>query len=199
MPFRGQDISKNVDCAGSLCVPGTSTNYFSVVCAFLANGDVIKWKHFPRYWPFVRGIHWSPMNSPHKGQWGGPVMCSLICAWTNGWVNNRDAGDLRRNHAHYDAIVMSRLIHEALPSWEDEPIDNKEISGLLTPRNWCIFCGVARLNWWVRITTLGSISRTIFYCNPNLLKISSCSHPSGRYKILRMARQLCGRSMRIVL
>ena len=19
--------------------------------------DVIKWKHFPRYWPFVRGIH----------------------------------------------------------------------------------------------------------------------------------------------
>ena len=20
-------------------------------------GDVIKWKHFPRYWPFVRGIH----------------------------------------------------------------------------------------------------------------------------------------------
>ena len=31
--------------------------------------DVIKWKHFPRYWPFVRGIHRSPVNSPHKGQW----------------------------------------------------------------------------------------------------------------------------------
>ena len=29
---------------------------------------VIKWKHFPRYWPFVRGIHRSPVNSPHKGQ-----------------------------------------------------------------------------------------------------------------------------------
>ena len=26
--------------------------------------DVIKWKHFPRYWPFVRGIHRSPVNSP---------------------------------------------------------------------------------------------------------------------------------------
>ena len=27
---------------------------------------VIKWKHFPRYWPFVQGIHrWSD-NSPHK-------------------------------------------------------------------------------------------------------------------------------------
>ena len=27
--------------------------------------DVIKWKHFPRYLPFVRGIHRSPVNSPH--------------------------------------------------------------------------------------------------------------------------------------
>ena len=31
--------------------------------------DVIKWKHFPRCWQFVRGIHRSPVNSPHKGQW----------------------------------------------------------------------------------------------------------------------------------
>ena len=31
--------------------------------------DVIKWKHFPRNWPFVQGIHRSPVNSPRKGQW----------------------------------------------------------------------------------------------------------------------------------
>ena len=36
--------------------------------------DVIKWKYFPRYWPFVRGIHRSPVNSPHKGQRGGALM-----------------------------------------------------------------------------------------------------------------------------
>ena len=42
--------------------------------------DVIKWKHFPRYWPFVRGIHRSPVNSPHKGQWHGALMFSLMCA-----------------------------------------------------------------------------------------------------------------------
>ena len=42
--------------------------------------DVIKWKHFPRNWPFVRGIHRSPVNSPHKGQWRGALMFSLICA-----------------------------------------------------------------------------------------------------------------------
>ena len=33
------------------------------------HGDVIKWKHFPRFWPLVREIHQSPVNSPHKGQW----------------------------------------------------------------------------------------------------------------------------------
>ena len=31
----------------------------------------------------------------------------LISAWINGWVNNRDAGDLRRHGAHYDVIVMA--------------------------------------------------------------------------------------------
>ena len=36
-----------------------------------SHDDVIKWKHFPRYWPFVRGIHRSPVNSPHRGQWRG--------------------------------------------------------------------------------------------------------------------------------
>ena len=68
--------------------------------------DVIKWKHFPRYWPFVQGIHRSPMNSPHKGQWSGAFMFTLICVWINGWVNNGEAGDLRRYRAHYDVTAM---------------------------------------------------------------------------------------------
>ena len=68
--------------------------------------DVIKWKHFPRYWPFMRGIHRSPVNSPHKGQWCGALMFSLICTRISGRVNNGEAGDLRRHHAHYDVIVM---------------------------------------------------------------------------------------------
>ena len=71
-----------------------------------AHDDVIKWKHFPRYWPFVRGIHRSLVNSLHKGQWRGALMFSLIRVWINGWVNNREAGDLRRYRAHYDVIVM---------------------------------------------------------------------------------------------
>ena len=67
--------------------------------------DIIKWKNF-RYWPFVQGIHRSPVNSPRKGQWRGALMFSLICARINRRVNNGEAGDLRRHRAHCDVIVM---------------------------------------------------------------------------------------------
>ena len=77
-----------------------------MLCLLLCcHDDVIKWNHLPRYWPFVRGIHRSPVNSLHKGQWRGALMFSLI--W-NGWVNNHEAGDLRRHSAHYDATVMAK-------------------------------------------------------------------------------------------
>ena len=59
--------------------------------------DVIKWKHFPRHWPFVRGIHpryWPSVRGIHRS----PV--------NSGWVNNLEAGNLRRHLAHYDVIVM---------------------------------------------------------------------------------------------
>ena len=60
-----------------------------------------------------------PVDSPHKGQWRGALMFSLICAWTNDWVNNRDAGDLRRSRAHYDVsfrilIILTDYIHTEL-------------------------------------------------------------------------------------
>ena len=63
---------------------------------------------FLRYWPFVWGIHRSPVNSPHKGQRRWALILSLICAWTKGLINNRDAGDFRRHRAHYNVTVMIR-------------------------------------------------------------------------------------------
>ena len=68
--------------------------------------DIITWKHFPHYWTFVQGIHWSPVNSPHKGQWCRALMFSLIWVWINAWVNNCKAGDLRYHHTHHDTTVM---------------------------------------------------------------------------------------------
>ena len=65
--------------------------------------DVINWKHFRRYWPLSgESTSHSPVDSPHKGQWGGAAMFSLIRAWTN----NRNNGDLRHHRAHYDVTVM---------------------------------------------------------------------------------------------
>ena len=64
-------------------------------------------EHFPRYWPFVRGINWSPVNSPHKGQCRGALMFSLIYAWISGWANNRGTGDLRRHRTHDVTVVIA--------------------------------------------------------------------------------------------
>ena len=64
----------------------------TAVEAWVVHDDVNKW----RYWPFVRGIHRSPVNYPYKGQWRGALMFSLIWVWINDLVNKGEAGDLRR-------------------------------------------------------------------------------------------------------
>ena len=56
--------------------------------------------------PLCGGIHRSPVNYPHKGQWHWALMLPLIWAWTNTWANNGDTGDLRRHCAHRHVIVM---------------------------------------------------------------------------------------------
>ena len=83
----------------------------------IIHDDVIKWKHFPRHCPFLRGFIRSLLNSLHKGQWRGAFMFSLICVWINGWENNREAGDLKRYRAHYDVIVMRFVLPALGQSW----------------------------------------------------------------------------------
>ena len=99
----------------STCINGLQ------ICGVLHQGqlyhdDVIKCKYFLRYWPFVREIHRSPAISPHKGQWRGALMFSLILAGINGRVNNREAGGLRQNRAHYDVTVKRRRLRQDLDS-----------------------------------------------------------------------------------
>ena len=83
---------------------------YPFICTY--HDDVIRRKHFPRDWHFVRGIHRLSMDFPHKGQWRGALMFSSI-ARTNGWENNRVASDLRRHRAYYDVTLMYHwgLIH----------------------------------------------------------------------------------------
>ena len=53
--------------------------------------DFVKWKHFPRYWPFVRGIHRSPVISPRKGQWCGALVFSFYLR-LNKWLSKQSWG-----------------------------------------------------------------------------------------------------------
>ena len=115
-----QIINKTVFC----CTNAVDPRYLA---AYFSHDDVIKWKHFPRYCSVVRGIHRWPVNSPLNVHWRGAFMFSLICTWINGWVNNREAGDLRHHCAHYDVSVMGvsgfvsitcfRLLHPAERHW----------------------------------------------------------------------------------
>ena len=90
------------------------------------------WRHqmktFSAVLAICAGFHRSPVNSPHKGQWHGALMFALICAWINDWVNNREAGDLRRHRCHYDVIVMS----------------NVAVDGTLSSANWSTLCSLFR-------------------------------------------------------
>ena len=82
----------------------------SALLAICADRWIAWWRYkmetFSALLASVRRIHRSPVNSPHKGQWQGALVFSLICIWINGSVNNRGAGDLRRHRAHHDVIVM---------------------------------------------------------------------------------------------
>ena len=68
------------------------------------------WRHqmeiFSALLTICAGIHRWQVNHPHKGQWRGALMFSFICVWINGWVNNREACNLRLYRAHYDVVVM---------------------------------------------------------------------------------------------
>ena len=82
-------------------------------------GILMWWRHQMETFFRVTGslcaeIDQLPVNYPHKGQWRGALIFSLISAWTNGWVNKRDVGDLRRHRAHCDVTVM-KIIDE-IPS-----------------------------------------------------------------------------------
>ena len=104
----------------------------TVARRYLPYDVVIKLKQFPRHWPFVQGIHWSPLNSPHKGHCRETLMFSLICVWINGWVYNRRAGDLRQHRAHYDVAVMNDFI-SFMALRHVRPYDDLA--------SWCDICG----------------------------------------------------------
>ena len=107
-----------------------------------------------------------PVNSPHKGQWRGALMFTLICAGINDWVNNREAGDLRRHLDHYDVSVMREstsnnngkwLVGQPLRIWVD--IQNKPM-----------WISVHRISHWGRVMHICVSNQT----RPLLVQIMAC-------------------------
>ena len=150
-------------------------DWASIGPCWTIHDDVIKWRHFTRYWPFVRGIHRSPVNSPHNGQWRGALMFSSICVWLNGWVNNREAGDLRRHRAHYDVIVMNLLL-------QDGPVAPCKVPIIDSDHTICKeeYNGFAMTSWHIHIFLIAGL----FAGNPFVIGgfptqrpvIQSCDH-----------------------
>ena len=88
----------------------------------------------------------SPVNSPYKGQWRGTLMFPLICDWINGWINNREAGDLRHHRDHYDVTAMwwrfvdlnnEALLYQQVPGWYLHT-DQRGVIFLITQHQSCI-------------------------------------------------------------
>ena len=118
-----------------ICTQGMQRTWWPEAGTIIVPGPY--WKQFPYYWCFGRGIDQSPVKSHHKGQWcGASMMFSLICAGTNDWENNRDAGDLRRHRPHYDVIVMNVLHHGCF----------SRTGGMLSRRQW-IYLGGYQYIW----------------------------------------------------
>ena len=126
-----------------------------------SHDDVIKWKHFRCNLPFVRGIHMSPVDSPHKGLWGWALMFPLIWAWTNGWPNNRDADDLRRHRSHYDVTAMIAVSNGMVPS-----------SGVGTLHAYNSLWKIWLWQWWSLTISWKLQSRLCVTCTENMLKHS---------------------------
>ena len=67
--------------------------------------DAIIWNHFLHYWPFVKGIHQSLVDSPHKGASNVECSCAfyLLLTWTSYWTNSHVTADL----AHHNINITS--------------------------------------------------------------------------------------------
>ena len=96
-------------------------------CICPNHDDVIQWKHFRvtglLYGKFT-GDRWIPRTKASDAE---------LCAWINGWVNNRESGDLKRHRVHYDVTVMTAFIMDSRHPYllnNDDPPYNKMASWL---------------------------------------------------------------------
>ena len=118
----------------------------------LYHDDVTKWKHFPHYWRFVRGIHQWLVNSSHKGQWHGALVFSLICAMN------------KRHHTHYDYDVIVMIASQIGVPYIHIQIHIHIHTHTHTHTHICthIHTYIYTYKWWASLT---------FYCHDSFLAL----------------------------
>ena len=103
LSFKNSHRSDTTVYAISLCPNAWSMGHGSVQAAWRmmtsSNGNIF------RVTGHLCGEFTGPRWIPRTMASNAELWC-FICVWINGWVNNREAGDLRRYRAHYDVIVM---------------------------------------------------------------------------------------------
>ena len=129
--------------------------------------NILPWHWSPLcYWPFVRGIHWSSMDSPHKRLAAQALIFSLMLAWTNCWTNMPVPGYLTRYDTHVKVFAnllqyLSFTGHARRQKKEDTSQASRRWKGrrnLSSTRRyvmghvgwwwWCGGGGVVVARWW---------------------------------------------------
>ena len=130
-------------------------------CVYASYDDAIKWKGFPRCWPFVRGIHRSPVNFPNRDRYdlliaghlvgeiyptqnaiNAGLWCSFLLAETKFWTNYLAAGNSRRRGAHVTSLYWNALT-PVLDNWVKTK--NKETKNVYSFDD--CFCSEIEFRW----------------------------------------------------
>ena len=133
---------------------------------------------------------------PTKGQGRGALMFSLICAWINGWVNNRVAGDLRRNGAHYDVILML-----ASETFLDNFSAEKHIPPIIYIKKMCRFIEMLLkafiLHWFLVCRYLYLYIYLYMYCRQVIVKRGNSQ--CGNYADVKLVILYTGSHMKYAI
>ena len=126
----------------------------------------------------------SPVHGefPHKGQWRGALMFSLICARINGWVNNREAGDLIRHRAHYDVIVMDDMTWKRFSHYWPVVRENTGDPWILLTKTshvklWCFPLLLVWISCWAKCWVAGDLRHHVSWSSIYIIRSSEPTVP----------------------
>ena len=127
----------------------------------IVSAPVTRWRHQMETFSALLAI--CAGNSPVTGEF--PAQRSVTrsfdvfftCAWTNGWINNQDAGNLRRHRTHYYVTVM-------INAFGQHPIETFSMRlwiYALSARIKC--CSKGNNKWWLALDSREGIRHDFIF------------------------------------